>query len=77
MKKFVVLVSNIGTGTNLQALIDGVESKKINARLVAVISDTPDSLGLNRAKKHHLKIVICPKKEDLLPLLKSLKIDYV
>ena len=31
MKRIAVLISNKGTGTNLQAIIDGVNSKKINA----------------------------------------------
>ena len=77
MKRIVVLISNKGTGTNLQAIIDGVESGQINAQVVSVISDTEEALGLQRAKKHHLPIEICPKKEDLLFLLKNLNPDYI
>jgi len=77
VKRIVVLISNKGTGTNLQAIIDGVESGQINAQVVAVISDTEEALGLQRAKKHHLPIEICPKKEDLLFLLKNLNPDYI
>ena len=77
MKRIAVLISNKGTGTNLQAIIDGVESRKINAEIAAVISDTPIAAGLNRAKKHHLKIEICPKKEDLLTLLKKYNPDFI
>lgn len=77
MKRIVVLISNRGTGTNLQAIIDGVESGKINAEIIAVISDTSEALGLNRARKHNLPIEVCSKKEDLLPLLKRLNLDYV
>lgn len=77
MKKLAVLISNTGTGTNLQAIIDGVESKKINAKIVAVVSDTEKALGLGRAQKHNLPIKICPQKENLLPLLIRLKPDYI
>ena len=77
MKRIVVLISNKGTGTNLQAIIDGVESGQINAQILAVVSDTEEALGLQRAKKHHLPIEICPKKEDLLFLLKNLNPDYI
>lgn len=77
MKRLAVLISNKGTGTNLQAIINGVESGKISAKIIAVISDTEDALGLNRAKKHNLKIEICSKKENLLPLLKKLNPDYI
>lgn len=69
--KLVVLISNTGTGTNLQAIIDGIDAKKINAEICCVISDTTDSLGLERARKHNLKIEICKTKEELLPLLQK------
>jgi phosphoribosylglycinamide formyltransferase 1 len=75
--KLVILISDAGTGTNLQAIIDGVEAGKIKAEICAVISDTIDALGLERAKKHNLKIEICPTKETLLPLLQKLEPDYI
>ncbi|MEI6280703.1 MAG: formyltransferase family protein [bacterium] len=76
-KKLAILISNTGTGTNLQAIIDGIEKGKINAEICAIISDTTDALGLERAKKHNLKIEICEKKEFLLPLLQKLNPDYI
>lgn len=77
MKKLVVLISNKGTGTNLQAIIDGIEQKKIKAHIVAVISDAEDATGLDRARKHNLPIEICLKKEELLPLLQKLNPDFI
>lgn len=76
-KKIVVLISDKGKGTNLQAIIDAVEHKQINAKIVMVISDTQNSEGLGTAKKYNLNIEICSKKEDLLNLLKKHKIDYI
>ncbi|MEI8174450.1 MAG: formyltransferase family protein [bacterium] len=75
--KLAILISNTGTGTNLQAIIDGIEKGKIKAEICAVISDTTNALGLERAKKHNLKIEICERKENLLPLLQKLNPDYV
>ena len=75
--KLVVLISNVGTGTNLQAIIDGVNSGKINGEICAVISDTEKALGLERAQKHNLKIEICQTKEELLPLLQKLNPDFI
>ncbi len=75
--RIAILISNAGTGTNLQAIIDGVEIAKIKAEICAVISDTSDALGLERAEKQNLNIEICPKKEDLLPLLQKLAPDYI
>ncbi|MBI2018826.1 phosphoribosylamine--glycine ligase [Candidatus Daviesbacteria bacterium] len=77
MKLIALLISNTGTGTNLQAIIDGVNFGKINAKIVAVISDTSDAIGLERARKHQLPIKICPKKQNLLSLLKKLNPDFI
>ncbi|TSC88307.1 MAG: phosphoribosylamine--glycine ligase [Microgenomates group bacterium Gr01-1014_7] len=76
-KKIAILISDKGTGTNLQAIIDGVIFKKINAKIISVISDTKDAFGLKRAKKYKLPVKIVPKKEDLLPTLKKLNPDYI
>ena len=75
--KIAVLISNAGTGTNLQAIIDGIDSGRIKGEICAVVSDTPDALGLDRARKHDLKIEICPSKNDLLSLLQKLNPDYI
>ena len=77
MRRLAVLISNIGGGTNLQAIIDGVESGRINAKIVVVVSDTKESPGLKRAEKHKLPINIVPKKEDLLSVLKKNNPDYI
>jgi len=51
-KKIVVLIS--GNGSNLQAVIDACEDKKINGDVVAVISNKPDVYGLERATNHNI-----------------------
>lgn len=77
MKRLAVLISNKGTGTNLQAIINATKTGKVNGKIVSVISDTQEALGLERARKHNLAIKICPKKEDLLPMLQKLKPNYI
>lgn len=77
MKKLAVLISNKGTGTNLQAIIDAIENKKINAKIALVVSDTEEAKGLERARKHNLPIAINKKKENLAQILKKAKIDFV
>ena len=47
-KKILVLIS--GSGTNLQAFIDAQTENKIDAEIVAVISNKEDAFGLERAK---------------------------
>jgi len=51
-KSIVVLIS--GNGSNLQAIIDKVETGEINAKIVAVISNKKDAKGLDRAKKANI-----------------------
>ncbi len=75
--KLVVLISNVGTGTNLQAIIDGVNSGSINAEISAVVSDTEDALGLERARTYNLNIEICREKSSLLSILQKYSPDYV
>lgn len=77
MKRLAVLISNKGTGTNLQAIINAIESDNLNAQIAAVVSDTEEAQGLEHAKKHNLPIKICPRKEDLLQVLKNLDPDLI
>lgn len=77
MCRIAILISNKGTGTNLQAIIDGVKSGKINGQVAVVISDKEDAYGLKRAKKNHIPTAINPDKEKLLKLLAKYNIDFV
>jgi phosphoribosylglycinamide formyltransferase-1 len=55
MIKLGILIS--GGGSNLQAIIDAIDDKKLDAEIVTVISDKPDAFGLSRAKKASLRSV--------------------
>ncbi len=77
-KKIAVLISNGGTGTNLQAIIDGIEAKQIFAQISVVISDTLDAYGLQRAKKHRVATYVLKTKDNLAKLLKyKYFVDYI
>ena len=85
MLRVVVLVS--GGGTNLQAIIDSVESGNIpNTELVGVISNNKDAYALERAKNHNIPAFgISPKDyetrelfhEALMEKLAELKVDLI
>lgn len=78
MKKIAVLVSNAGTGSNLQAIIDAIKQKKLKAKIVVVVSDTKNAYGLVRAKKNKIPTFVVNKKTDLTYLLqKKYKADLV
>lgn len=47
-----VLIS--GSGTNLQAIIDAIEARTLDARIEVVLSNKADALGLERARKYNL-----------------------
>lgn len=53
-----VLVS--GGGSNLQSLIDSIETGRVPARIVLVLANTPDAYGLVRAEKHGLPTAVVP-----------------
>ena len=61
MLKVAVLVS--GGGTNLQAILDAIDSGKItNAKVEVVISNNPGAYALERARNHGIEAVcISPK----------------
>ena len=61
MLRVVVMVS--GGGTNLQAILDAIDSGKItNASVEAVISNNSGAYALERARKHQIPAVcISPK----------------
>ena len=64
MLKLAVLVS--GGGTNLQAIIDGIEQGSItNAAIDVVISNNKNAYALERAKSHGIEAVaLSPKDFD-------------
>ena len=61
MLKIAVLIS--GSGSNLQAIIDNIESGNLNCSIEAVISDKKDVYGLDRAKSRNIKTYIVDKKQ--------------
>ena len=62
MKKLAVLAS--GNGTNLQAIINAIETGRLNARIALVISDRREAYALRRAEKHGIKAVCRPRTAD-------------
>ena len=61
MFKIAVLVS--GGGTNLQSIIDAVNSKYINASIEMVIGSKDGIYALERAKKNNIKTYVVRRKD--------------
>ena len=70
-----VLIS--GGGSNLQAIIDDCESKKINGNIKVVISNREDAFGLERAKKHNIRSVFEKDEDEVIKILKEENRDLV
>lgn len=60
MLRLGVLVS--GRGSNLQAIIDGIESGRIDARIEVVISDNPEAYAIERCKRHSVPYEVIERK---------------
>jgi len=82
--KLAVLVS--GNGSNLQAIIDSIENKELDAHLSIVISNIKNAPALARAKKHGIETVfIDPANysnrkaydQALIDKLKAVPIDLI
>lgn len=85
MLRVAVMVS--GGGTNLQAIMDAVDTGKItNTQLVAVISNNRNAYALERARKAGIQdIVVSPKDYEsrdvfnrtLVEVVDSLNVDLI
>lgn len=60
MFKVAVLIS--GNGTDLQSILDGVQSGYLNIDICAVISDKKDAYGLTRAKERGIPTYAVDRK---------------
>ena len=59
-----ILIS--GTGSNLQALIDAIESGELtDVEIALVVSNKANAYGLQRALKHNLPAIYLPWKERM------------
>ncbi len=76
-KKLVVLISNAGTGTNLQAIIDAINSGELNAVIQAVVSGSGDAVGLQRAKKSKIPSYVLKAGDTGEKLLHKLNPDFI
>ncbi len=86
MKNFNLAILASGSGTNLQAIIDGIKKKKLKAKIKIVISNNSDAYALVRARKNKIKALHLSHKQfstqkefdrQLISILKKEKIGLV
>ena len=81
IKRLAVLAS--GNGSTLQAVIDAIESKILDQKIVIVISDNPNAYALERARINHIETYTLNSKtveerdNELWSVLEDKKIDLI
>ncbi len=60
MKNLGILLS--GRGSNFEAIADNVASGKLDAKIAIVISNRPDALGIESARRRGLNALVIPSK---------------
>lgn len=64
IKRIAVFISDKGTGSNLQAIIDAVYKRTIRkGKIVAVVSNKKDAYGLVRARKYNIPAEVLDLKD--------------
>jgi phosphoribosylglycinamide formyltransferase-1 len=61
--KIGVLAS--GRGSNFQSIMDEIESDRLKAEIVLLITDNPSAFAIERAKKHGVEYLVVQPKEYL------------
>jgi len=84
MKRIAIFAS--GSGTNFQAFIDAVDCNVLQAEIVLLVSDKPDCMAVERAKKHNIDIFSFNPKEypskvafeqEIVNVLHQKKVDLI
>lgn len=67
-----------GSGTTLQAVIDSIETGKLDAKITIVVSNNPDAYALERARKAGIPVYAISSKstEDIDSELSEVLEDY-
>ncbi|MDO8445155.1 MAG: phosphoribosylglycinamide formyltransferase [Deltaproteobacteria bacterium] len=86
MPKLRLGVLASGSGSNLQAIIDNIESGNLPCEIAVVISDKPDAFALKRVERHGIKTEAVQSKTfqnregfdtELVKILNSYNVDLV
>lgn len=72
-----------GNGTTLQAIIDAIENKNLDAKIELVVSNKSDAYALERAKQAGIEVYIIQNKDykqvdlELMEKLSSYNVDLI
>ena len=83
MKMLNLVVFASGSGTTLQAIIDAISQKKLDAKINLVISNNPEAYALTRAKNSGIETYIIKNKTleeqdiELTNILSNFTVDLI
>ena len=63
MPKINIGILASGRGSNLQAILDATKARKLDTKVVVVISDKKEAEALDRAKQHHIPAIHLSSKD--------------
>jgi phosphoribosylglycinamide formyltransferase-1 len=63
MPKINVGVLASGRGSNLQAIVDATKARKLDAKVVVVLSDKKEAEALERARRHNIPAIYLSSKD--------------
>lgn len=64
MKKASLVVLISGNGSNLQAIMDAIQAGTLPAEIKAVVSNTKEAYGLERARQGGIPAIVKPKRKE-------------
>ena len=76
-KKIAILISNASKGSNLKSIAKAIEEKRLDAKIVKVVSGSADAEGLIFSKEHNIPSVLLPKSDLADKILIKLSPDYI
>lgn len=80
---FNLVVFASGNGSTLQAIIDSIKEKKLNAKINLVVSNNSKAFALERAKNNNIPVYIIQNKEfddidtEVFNVLSNYNIDLI
>ncbi|MCX6799290.1 MAG: phosphoribosylglycinamide formyltransferase [Candidatus Diapherotrites archaeon] len=86
MAKLILAVLASTKGTDMQAVIDSIKAKKLNAQIACVISNKEDAFALERARSHGIEAIFLDPKNfkgkeeydaEIVRLLNERKVQLV
>ncbi len=69
VRKLSIAVLASGRGSDFQSILDGIESGKVSGRVILLLTDNPQAMAIERARKHNIPVAVIepknfPTRED-------------